>query len=164
MKLTEKQLNSFENQIFTKKHWSTKKDHLVKVINNMLKSYNISYQVTHDTLEHFINVIERERTLSDQERYKKLRSGEYQSPQVTPTENATYAFATVSEPVIGQKYHLSWAYKGAIFVLVEIDGSTIYLDNPKYRRKKLLRAKLSDLRHTRNNTIRENLKQTCNEK
>ena len=164
MKLTERQLNSFENQIFTKRHWSTKKDHLVKVINNMLKSYNIDHQVTHDTLENFITIIEKERALSDQERYEKFRSGEYQSPQVTPTKNATYAFSTVSEPVIGQKYHLSWAYKGAIFVLVEIDGNTIYLDNPKYRRKKLLKAKLSDLRHTRNNTIRENLKLMSNEK
>lgn len=58
---------------------------------------------------------------------------------------------------IGQKYHVSWAYRGARFKLMELDpdGIHAYLDNPKYKRKKWLKVKVDDLRDTRNRTTKK---------
>lgn len=70
--------------------------------------------------------------------------------QFIPTDRKKVAFAPVIDPLIGMKYHLSWAYSGAVFVLKRIDADgTCYLDNPRHKRKELLRAKVSDLRHLR---------------
>lgn len=59
----------------------------------------------------------------------------------------------VEHPVIGAKYHLAWARKhGMVWTLVRIEGDSAVLQTPVT--KKWLRAKLVDLRHTRNEQTR----------
>lgn len=54
----------------------------------------------------------------------------------------------VINPKIGAKYHLSWAKShGMIWVLMAIEGDVAVMRTPKT--KKVLRTKLTDLRHTR---------------
>ena len=55
----------------------------------------------------------------------------------------------VDNPIVGRKYHLTWAQRGCVWILKEIntDGVRCLLQTP--RTKKYLVANLSDLRHTR---------------
>jgi len=56
----------------------------------------------------------------------------------------------VDSPKIGEKYHLSWAKKnGMVWVLTSIIGNDAIMMTPKT--KKILRAKVSELRHLRKN-------------
>lgn len=60
-------------------------------------------------------------------------------------------FEAVTDAKVGTLYHLSWAFKAAVFRLVSIEEDGIYgqVDNPKYKRTSPLKIKLSDLRKTR---------------
>lgn len=53
----------------------------------------------------------------------------------------------VENPIIGKAYHLAWAYNGCIWNLKEINGENIVMQAKVS--KKIVHAKLSDLRHTR---------------
>lgn len=55
-------------------------------------------------------------------------------------------FLIPKNPMVWRTYHLSWAYRWARFKLRKIEPPYCYLDNPKYKRETLLKAKLSDLR------------------
>jgi hypothetical protein len=66
----------------------------------------------------------------------------------TPTD-VKGDFLPVSNPQIGSRYHISWAYSGAVFVLVKVENDICYLDNPRHHRKKLLTCKVSELRNLR---------------
>lgn len=73
----------------------------------------------------------------------KNKQGSY-----TPTDKDIIPFDPVLEPVIGRKYHLAWAYKGAKFILRSIEGErgTVWSG---ITNRKLLNIKLKDLRHLR---------------
>jgi len=59
----------------------------------------------------------------------------------------------VINPKIGAKYHLSWAKKhGMVWVLTAIDGDIAIMRTPKTKR--VLRTKLSDLRHMRRTQLK----------
>lgn len=114
------------------KHWSEKKVHLIKIA----KSCSIVIE-TNDELQELIEVhCPKEARRLHWESQARLRTDKHD-------------FATVDEPIIGRKYHLAWAVKGAVFILMSIEDEYGYFDNPKYKRKDLLKAKLSDMRHLR---------------
>ena len=52
---------------------------------------------------------------------------------LTPTD-VKGDFDAITTPVINNKYHISWAFSGAVFKLVKVEGDVCYLDNPKYKR------------------------------
>jgi hypothetical protein len=57
-------------------------------------------------------------------------------------------YIPVATPVIGQKYHLSWAKDPAmVWVLLEIRGVNAYMETPKTKKK--LTTQRAALRHTR---------------
>ena len=58
-------------------------------------------------------------------------------------------FAKVETPIINKCYHLSWAYRGAIFHLLSIDGDKGTVKAPKNANKKPLTINLRDLRETK---------------
>ena len=57
-----------------------------------------------------------------------------------------HIYEVTNKPEIGNKYHLSWASKGCVWKLVEICADNIYcyLQTPKS--KKIIKAKIVDLR------------------
>ena len=58
----------------------------------------------------------------------------------------------VEKPVISHKYHVSWAAKGCVWRLIDIQGENAILQTPKT--KKRITANLSDLRHIRRNAYK----------
>ncbi len=147
-KLTSRQVDTLEFQISGKKHWSQKTKHLLGIIKSFYRD------ITEEGLEWFLETYlpaERKRL------YVEMRlkaSSDQINNKFTPTAVAHQLsgnFSNVEVPRIGQKYHLSWAFKGSVFVLVKIDGDFCYLDNPKRKRKDLLKAKVSDLRNLNKN-------------
>lgn len=58
-------------------------------------------------------------------------------------------FQKAENPVIGKRYHIAWAYSGAVFKLVRIEGDKCFLDNPKHKRENLLECNISDLLEVR---------------
>jgi hypothetical protein len=146
-KITRKQLESVELQLWGKTKWYDKKPHLIKMFNRWK---NLDLTITEDNLEEFLNSCKQETKRREIEHFCKSQRGEVQS-KYTPADKSTIPFSTVDNPVIGSKYHLSWAFKGAVFRLIKLDQDSIhcYLDNPKYKRKDLLKAKISDLRALR---------------
>lgn len=140
IKLTDKQVESFEFQLHTRKHWTTRRH----VVLGQLKAYQLD--IKDEELDHFMNVfIPSEVKRVKRARWDKIQKGIIKSPY-TPTD-VKGTFDIVENPKIGAKYHISWAYSGAQFKLIEIKGDIAYLDNPKYRRNKLLQCKVSELRH-----------------
>jgi hypothetical protein len=136
-----------QNQIFAltddKKHWSEKKQHLIK----LAKNFGILI-TTDDELQHLIEV----HCPNETKRIKKQFFIDSQTGKrkthLTPTD-IKGDFTKITNPVIGVKYHISWAFSGAVFKLVKVEGDTCYLDNPKYKRKTLLKCKVSELRGLR---------------
>lgn len=148
-KLTKRQLQAIKSEAFlTKKKWTDKKEHVLKLIRNFDKS------VTLENLQHYLEVhVPSEEKRIHAEYFQKCQTGVIIS-NITPTDVAdrtNQVFKKVDRPNIGNKYHLSWAFKGAVFVLksVDQDGIHCYLDNPKHKRKDLLKAKIADLRHVK---------------
>jgi hypothetical protein len=143
-KLTKKQINRIEvDLLLGKKHWSTKIPHAIGIIKTFYK------EITPSELEWFLELyVPAEKKRLHQEFMSKSASGELHN-KFTPTDvsrDLGNEFDVVIDPVIGVKYHLSWAYKGAVFVLKHVEGDHCYLDNPKHPRKQLLKAKIIDLR------------------
>jgi hypothetical protein len=61
--------------------------------------------------------------------------------------------ATVENPKVGQRYHLSWAKKrGMVWVLKEIDGETCLMETLKT--KKQLTTHISTLRLTNKSILK----------
>ena len=54
---------------------------------------------------------------------------------------------TELDSFIGDKVHVSWAFKGAVWILKEVKGNVAILETP--RTEKIMRVKTSDLRKTR---------------
>lgn len=126
-----------------KKHWSEKKQHLVK----LAKNFGITI-TTDEELKYLIEV----HCPNEERRIKKQFFIDSQTGKrkthLTPTD-VKGDFIKIKKPVIGVKYHISWAFSGAVFKLVKAEGDTCYLDNPKYKRETLLKCKVSELRGLR---------------
>lgn len=142
-----------QNQIYRltegKKHWSEKKDFLIK----LAKNFGIS--ITSDEELRYLIEIHcpteekriRKQFFIDSQTGKRLNN-------LTPTDVKGY-FTKISHPVIEVKYHISWAFSGAVFVLKKIEGTKCYLDNPKHKRKTLLVCDISELRGLNKNKMYE---------
>ena len=144
-KLTKKQVEAIElDLLYGKKHWSEKITHAIGVIKSFYKEIDAS------NLKWFLEVyVPSEKKRLHQEFINKSATGELHN-KYTPTDVANSLgrnFEIVESPITGNKYHLSWAFKAAVFVLKRIEGQYCYLDNPRNPRKELLRAKVTDLRH-----------------
>lgn len=126
-----------------KKHWSEKKQHLIKVA----KNFGITIS-TDEELKYLIEI----HCPNEERRIKKQFFIDSQTGKrkthLTPTD-VKGDFTKITRPVIGVKYHISWAFSGAVFKLVKVEGDTCYLDNPKYKRDTLLKCKVSELRGLR---------------
>jgi hypothetical protein len=111
---------------------------------------NIGIEITEDNLENFIDACKQEDKRRKRVFFEKSQSGEIQSIY-TPCEKMTNPYGTIRNPVIGVKYHLSWAFKNCHFKLIRLDDDGIhcYMDNPKNKRKELLKCKITDLRKLR---------------
>jgi len=135
-----------QNQILVltsgKKHWSKKIPFL------MSRIISFGNKITEEDLPYFMDVyIASEDKRIRREYFNKSQTGEIKT-KFTPTD-IDGRFIPVDKPEIGKKYHISWAFKGAVFVLKKIEGDVAYLDNPKHKRSELLKCNLSELRHTR---------------
>lgn len=143
-KLTTKQIANFT---LGKKHWSEKKKHIIGLAKDLGIIIKTENELHHLMETHIPSEIERIK----REFYTKSMSGEIKS-NITPTD-VKGDFIKVEYPVIGKKYHISWAYSGAYFILREVVGDMCYLDNPKYSRlkqgKKLIACHKSELRGMR---------------
>lgn len=136
------------NQIFIltngrKKHWSEKKDYLIG------KAKNFGIKISSDEeLKYLIEI----HCPNEDKRIKKQFFIDSQTGKrktyLTPTD-VKGDFEKVTSAVVGEKYHISWAFSGAVFVLKKIEKDICYLDNPKYKRDRLLTCKLSELRQLR---------------
>jgi hypothetical protein len=139
VKLTQKQIWQLTEG---KKHWSAKEQYLIKLIKNF------GYNVMPEELGYFIEVV----VPQEQARIKKQFFIDSQTGKrkthLTPTD-VKGDFTKITNPVVGVKYHISWAFSGAVFKLVKLEGDTCYLDNPKYKRETLLKCKVSELRGLR---------------
>src|SRR6185503_9855866 len=104
VKLTQKQIWQLTEG---KKHWSTKEQYLIKLIKNF------GYVVTPEQLGYFIEVV----VPQEQARIKKQFFIDSQTGKrkthLTPTD-AKGDFTKITTPVIGVKYHISWAFSGAV--------------------------------------------------
>lgn len=133
-----------QNQIYLftegKKHWSDKKQHLIK----LAKSFGITI-TTDEELKYLIEV----HCTNEDKRIKKQFFIDSQTGKrkthLTPTD-VKGTFEKLETPICGKRYHISWAFSGAVFVLKKIEGDICYLDNPKRKRKQLLTCKVSELR------------------
>jgi len=138
--LTQKQIYQLKEG---KKHWSEKKQHIKK----LAKNFGIAIS-TDDELKYLIEV----HCPNEERRIKKQFFIDSQTGKrkthLTPTD-VKGDFDKITTPIIGLKYHISWAFSGAVFKLVKVEGDTCYLDNPKYKRNELLVCKLSELRGLR---------------
>ena len=136
-----------QNQIYQltegKKHWSEKKQHLIKLAKNFGITISSDGELKYLIEIHCVNEQKRiQKKFFDDSKSGKIKT------HLTPTD-VKGDFTKITNPVIGVKYHISWAFSGACFKLVKVDGETCYLDNPKYKRKELLTCKISELRGLR---------------
>ncbi len=136
-----------QKQIFQltegKKHWSEKKHHLIK----LAKNFGITI-TNDDELQYLIEVhCPNEDMRIRKKFFDDSKSGKIKT-RFTPTD-VKGDFIKITTPVIGVKYHISWAFSGAVFKLVKVEGDICYLDNPKHKRKELLTCKISELRGLR---------------
>jgi hypothetical protein len=144
--LSKKQLENCRLELFSKKHWTEKIEHLVRKFNQYIHGSGI--RLTSETLPLFIEqYLPAEEKRHQREFMAKSKVGLINS-KFTPTDIAG-TFDKEEAPKIGKKYHLSWASKGAVFVLKSIDGEYGYVDNPKNKRLNLMKIKLSELRKLR---------------
>ena len=81
------------------------------------------------------------------EMYKKEYKEQFEKEPQTNQNTSVALGKRVKNPEIGNIYHLSWAYSGARFRLVRIEGQEIWLDNPIKSRKKLIRTTVDKLRN-----------------
>ncbi len=123
------------------KHWSEKKQHLIKLAKSFGIIINNDQELQYLIEIHVPNEIKRLHQVYLNECKTGIRKTE-----LTPTD-VKGTFKPVKQPIIGMKYHISWAYSGAVFKLVSIEEAICYLDNPKYKRDKLLKCNVSELRH-----------------
>lgn len=147
MKLTQHQISALTEG---KKHWSLKKKHLI----GLCKSWGIivSEAKADGFLEWLFEMhIPREKKRLAREYFEKTQSGKIKN-NLTPTD-VKGDFVEVTNPKIGGLYHISWAFSGAYFRLVRIEGEIAYMDNPKHKRRELLKCKVSELRSTRKNQV-----------
>jgi len=125
------------------KHWSEKKQHLIK----LAKNFGIVIE-NDEQLKYLIEV----HCPNEELRIKKQFFIDSQTGKIkthlTPTD-VKGDFIKINRPVIGVKYHISWAFSGAVFKLVKIEGDICYMDNPRHKRKQLLTCKVSELRGLR---------------
>lgn len=125
------------------KHWSEKKQHLIK----LAKNFGITIS-NDEELKYLIEV----HCPNEEKRIKKQFFIDSQTGKrktnLTPTD-IIGDFLKINRPVIGVKYHISWAFSGAVFVLKKVEGDICYLDNPRNKRKQLLTCKVSELRGLR---------------
>ena len=133
--------------VLCKKHWSNKKIHAIKLIKPYQKD------ITEEDLQWYIEkYIPSEVKRHKVEYFNKSQKGLI-NIKYTPTDVANKKFNTpfseINRSHIGGKYHLSWAFKAAVFVLKRIEGEYGWVDNPKHKREQLLKIKLSDLRKLR---------------
>ena len=142
VQLTKRQVETISYQCLgTKKHWSEKKQFCIGLIKSFYKEIN------EDNLGWFLETF----VPSEEKRIKVKYFQDSQSGKLntkfTPTDVAG-TFEVADTPTVGRKYHLSWAFKAAVFVLVEIDKDGVhgYVDNPKYKRAFPMKIKLCDLR------------------
>ncbi len=143
--MTQKQVDRINlNCIYCKRPWTEKIDFCIKLIKPFYKD------ITPENLKWFLE----EFVPSEEKRLRKqyfidCQTGK-RNTNITPTD-VDGSFGKVEIPHIGVKYHISWAFKGACFVLKRLDDDGIhgYVDNPKHKREKLLKIKLSDLRKLR---------------
>lgn len=136
-----------QKQIFAltegKKHWSEKKQHLIKLAKNFGIIINNDEELKYLIETHCKN---EERRIKRQF-FSDSQTGKRRT-HLTPTD-VKGDFTKINRPIIGVKYHISWAFSGAVFKLVKVEGDTCYLDNPKYKRNQLLTCKVSELRGLR---------------
>ena len=135
-----------KNQIYKLiggKHWSEKKQHLIK----LAKNFGIIIE-NDEQLQYLIEI----HCPNEEARIKKQFFIDSQTGKrkthLTPTD-VKGDFLKINKPVIGVKYHISWAFSGAVFKLVKIEDDICYLDNPRHKRKQLLTCKVSELRGLR---------------
>lgn len=115
-KITKKQLDRIMlDVILSKKDWRLKIPHILSMVSNWK---NLD-KIDESNLEDFIISCEKEHKQRQIDYFKKCQTGEIQSA-FTPTDKSKNQFKTITKPVIGGKYHLSWAFKGALFKLVKI--------------------------------------------
>ena len=140
VKLTQNQIRSLQEG---KKHWSLKTKHITKLAKN--------FGITVSTDEEICYLIEivcpREESRIKKQFFIDSQTGK-RITHLTPTD-VKGNFTKIINPVVGVKYHISWAFSGAVFKLVKVEGDTCYLDNPKHKRKDLLKCKVSELRGLR---------------
>lgn len=139
-RLTKKQICSL---LDGKKHWSEKKGHLIKLARNFGIVINTDEELQYLIEKHCDNEWKR----IEKQFFIDSQSGKRMT-HLTPTD-VKGGFTTITNPVIGVKYHISWAFSGAVFVLRKVEGDICYLDNPKNKRGTLLTCKLSELRGLR---------------
>lgn len=138
--LTQKQIFGLTNG---SKHWSEKKQHIIK----LAKNFGITVS-TDDELQYLIEVhCPNEVKRIQKQFFIDSQTGKRKN-NLTPTD-IKGDFTKITHPVIGGKYHISWAFSGAVFKLIKVEGDTCFLDNPKYRRETLLNCKISELRGLR---------------
>ena len=142
MQLTKRQIERINYECLgTKKHWSEKPKHCISIIKSFYK------EIDESKLEWFLEKF----VPSEEKRIKVQFFVDSQTGKInthlTPTD-VDGNFDAIETPIIGRKYHLSWAFKAAVFVLVSIDNDKVhgYVDNPKYKRAWPMKIKLSDLR------------------
>lgn len=140
VKLTQNQIRSLQE---VRPHWKLRNKEII----NRAKSFGISIS-TDEEINYLIDVVcPREEARIKKQFFIDSQTGKRMT-YLTPTD-VKGDFTKIINPVIGVKYHISWAFSGAVFKLVKVEGDTCYLDNPKYKRKDLLKCKVSELRGLR---------------
>ena len=140
-----------KKQIWSLTEYSVKKLHInsenkAKRINQKLQNYGLEIRVTPETLIDFYeNVIPSFWKKLKRERFLKSQSGELDTA-LTPLRLSKTEFEEVIFPEIGKWYHLTWAFKGAKFKLLRIDGENGIVWTGETKNKELS-IKLSELRH-----------------
>ncbi len=122
-----------------------------KMVNDMLKNYRIEGKITEQEFVPFVeNVVNKvlEWRISEQ-RSKAIAEGRsHLSRADNPNIKFPYEKLT-SPPIIGRSYHLSWAYKGARFILKEIVNESECMVWTGKTNNKLLKVNIADLLHLR---------------
>lgn len=78
-----------------------------------------------------------------------MQGREMKAGNLLPIDKTPQSFDVVQVPDIGKKYHLSWAYRGAKFKLVEILNEKQCKVHTG-QSNKILTVNIADLRHLRN--------------
>jgi hypothetical protein len=137
--LTQKQIHKLTGG----KHWREKKQHLIK----LAKNFGIIIE-NDEQLEYLIEVhCPKEAARIKKQFFIDSQTGKRKN-YLTPVD-IKGDFIKVNKPVIGSKYHISWAFSGAVFKLIKIENGICFLDNPKNKRKQLLTCEISQLRELR---------------